>query len=158
MHGKAVEFSLFGVTAEDPEYRRMPHGFPHRLMGILDGEALARLFNEVHVFADFSSYQAMGLTAMEAMACGAAVLVPEAGGASSFAVDGRNALVVDTRTLEPCVMALSRFLSEPDLATRLGRAGAEDIARHIPERAALRVLECLFGGSEVSPHSSPRGA
>lgn len=150
-HGTAVEFSLFGVTAEDPEFRRMPHDFPHRLLGILDGEGLARLFNEVHVFADFSSYQAMGLTAMEAMACGTAALVPEAGGASSFAVDSRNALVVDTRTLEPCVTALSRFLSEPALAARLGRAGAEDIARHVPEGAALRVLECLFVGLDPRP-------
>lgn len=146
-HGTAVEFSLFGVTAEDPAFRRMPRDFPHRLLGILDGEALARLFNGIHVFADFSSYQAMGLTAMEAMACGAAALVPEAGGASSFAVDGGNALVVDTRTLESCVAALSRFLSEPDLAARLGRQAAEDIARHVPERAALRVLECLFPSS-----------
>lgn len=148
-HGPAVEFSLFGVTAEDPGFRRMSHDFPHRLLGILDSKALARLFNEVQVFADFSSYQAMGLTAMEAMACGTAVIVPQAGGASSFAVDGRNALVIDTRTLEPCVEALSRFLREPDLAPRLGRTGAEDIARHVPEGAAVRVLECLFSGPGV---------
>jgi len=153
-HGRAVEFFLFGVEEADPAFRRMPRAFPHRLLGVLDGEALARLFNEVHVFADFSSYQAMGLTAMEAMACGAAALVPKEGGASSFAVDGRNALVIDTRTLEPCVAALSRFLSEPDLAARLGRQAAEDIARHVPERAALRVLECLFGGPDVVPFSS----
>ena len=31
----------------------------------------------IDVFADFSNYQAMGLTAMEAMCCGAAVIVPQ---------------------------------------------------------------------------------
>ncbi len=148
-YGRAVELHLFGVREEDPAFRRMPRAFPHRLLGVLDGEGLARLFNEVHVFADLSSYQAMGLTAMEAMACGAAVLVPEAGGASSFAVDGRNALVVDTRTLEPCVAALSRLLEEPGLAGRLGRQAAEDVARHVPAQAAVRVLECLFGGPDI---------
>lgn len=144
-YGSKVAFTLFGVDPEDPGFRRMSKNFPHRLLGIVSDEKLVELFNEVHVFADFSSYQAMGLTAMEAMACGAAVIVPQAGGASSFAVDGRNALVVDTKTLESCVQALSRFLDEPDLSIRLGRMGVEDVARHSPERATLGVLEILFG-------------
>lgn len=144
-HGQKVVFTLFGVDPKDPEFLRMPRGFPHRNLGIASDERLADLFNESHVFADFSSYQAMGLTAMEAMACGAAAIVPRAGGADSFARDGENALVVDTASLEACVGALERFLAEPGLAARLGERARTDMAAFPPERAARRILELLFG-------------
>jgi glycosyltransferase involved in cell wall biosynthesis len=99
----------------------------------------------VHVFCDFSSYQAMGLTAMEAMACGAAVILPKDGGATSFAADGRNALIVDTRAPEPGLAALSRLVEDAGLAGRLGDRALEDMAAFVPERPALRILEVLFG-------------
>lgn len=142
--GSSVELTFFGVDPRDPELRRMPRAFPHRHLGIVSDERLAELFNETHVFADLSSYQAMGLTAMEAMACGAAVVVPKAGGASTFAVDGRNALVVDTLRFEACLEAVGRLVDDPGLAARLGAEARRDMEAFRPERAAARILECLF--------------
>ena len=153
--GDKAVFSLFGVDAADPEFRRMPKSFPYRLLGIVTDVELAGLFNEAHVFADFSSYQAMGLTAMEAMACGAAAIVPRAGGATSFAVDGRNALVVDTSRIDACVETLARLVEDPALAARLGEAAQREIGAFRPERAAARILECLFPGPPVREASGP---
>jgi glycosyltransferase involved in cell wall biosynthesis len=147
--GDGVVFSLFGVDAADPEFRRMPKSFPYRLLGIVTDLELADLFNEAHVFTDFSSYQAMGLTAMEAMACGAAAIVPQAGGATSFAVDGRNALVVDTCRFDACVESLARLVDDRALTVRLGEAARQEIGAFRPERAAARILECLFPGPPV---------
>ena len=143
-HGKAVEIVLFGETRY-PDGRPVEAAFPHEHLGMLDAGALARLFNEVHVFCDFSSYQAMGLTAMEAMACGATAILPRDGGATSFATDGRNALIVDTSVPEPGLAALTRLVTEPDLAGRLGDRALEDLSAFAPERPALRILEVLFG-------------
>jgi glycosyltransferase involved in cell wall biosynthesis len=143
-HGKAVEFVLFGEKRH-ADGRPVVAAFPHEHLGTLDAGALARLFNDVHVFCDFSSYQAMGLTAMEAMACGAAVILPRDGGATSFAADGRNSLIVDTNAPEPGFTALSRLVEDPGLAGRLGDHALEDVSAFAPERAALRILEVLFG-------------
>ncbi len=143
-YGKSVEIVLFGET-HYPDRRPIVAGFPHRQLGTLDTRALAQLFNSVHVFCDFSSYQAMGLTAMEAMACGVAVVLPREGGAASFAADGRNALIVDTSAPEPGLAALVRLVEDRELANRLGDCALEDMAAFVPEKPALLILKALFG-------------
>ena len=141
--GDRIEISLFGETRY-PDGRPVVAGFPHRQLGTLDAAALALLFNDVHVFCDFSSYQAMGLTAMEAMACGATAILPKDGGAESFAADAHNALIVDTAGPEAGLAALSRLVEDPGLAARLGDRALEDVAAFAPEVSAARILEVLF--------------
>jgi glycosyltransferase involved in cell wall biosynthesis len=141
--GDRVEVVLFGETG-NADGSLMAPAYAHRHLGILDGPSLAALFSGVHVFADFSEYQAMGLTAMEAMACGAAAIVPRKGGTSSFAEDGVNALVVDTADAGACAAALSRLVEDPALARRLGERASLDASRWTPDAAARRILERLF--------------
>lgn len=143
-YGKRVEIVLFGEERH-PDGRPVVAAFPHEHLGTLDAAALSRLFNGVHVFCDFSSYQAMGLTAMEAMACGATAILPRDGGAASFATDGVNALVVDTSAPEPGLAALARLVEDPEFAGRLGNRALEDLSAFAPEGPALRILEVLFG-------------
>ena len=146
-HGEKVEILLFGVEDSDPALASLPLDFPHRFLGVLHERALAALFSQVHVFADFSSYQAMGLTALEAMGAGAAVLVPRAGGSDSFARDGENAVLVDTASAPACVEALSRLVADPARRAGLAARALADVARHTPESAAFRMLEVLFGAA-----------
>ncbi len=146
-HGERVEILLFGVEDSDPALASLPLDFPHRFLGVLHERALAALFTQVHVFADFSSYQAMGLTALEAMGAGAAVLVPRAGGSDSFARDGENAVLVDTASAPACVEALSRLVADPARRAALAARALGDVARHTPESAAFRMLEVLFGAA-----------
>jgi len=143
-YGDRVEISVFGLDPSHPDASRLDRPFPHHRAGSVDGWELVRLFNDVHVFADFSTYQAMGLSALEAMACGATAIVPSAGGARSFARDGENALVIDTQTEEACLAALVRLVEERALLARLmDRAYRDAIAFH-PLGPALRTLEALF--------------
>jgi glycosyltransferase involved in cell wall biosynthesis len=144
-HGEKVEILLFGVDDSDPALASLPLDFPHRFLGVLHERALAALFTQVHVFADFSSYQAMGLTALEAMGAGAAVVVPRAGGSSSFARDGENAVLVDTSSATACVEALGRLVSDRPRRAALAAQAIGDVARHTPESAAFKMLEVLFG-------------
>jgi glycosyltransferase involved in cell wall biosynthesis len=144
--GKEIEITLFGETRH-PDGRPVVASFPHRHLGLLDAVELARVFNDVHVFCDFSSYQAMGLTAMEAMACGATAILPRDGGAGSFAIDGQNALVVDTSAAEAGLDALARLARDPELCARLGDRALVDLSAFAPERSAERTLEVLFPGA-----------
>jgi hypothetical protein len=39
------------------------------LAGVLNQKQISNLLNQVDIFVDFSTYQAMGLTGLEAMSC-----------------------------------------------------------------------------------------
>ena len=145
-----VEILLFGVDPSTPEFLALPHDFAWTSAGVLSPARMALLLNEADVFVDFSQYQAMGLTALEAMACGVAPVVPTAGGCDSFAVHERNALFVDTTDADACLQAVRRLLLDHDLRQSLQRQGMADVAAHVPERPAVRMLEALFGGAAVS--------
>jgi O-antigen biosynthesis protein len=114
---------------------------------MIDGWRLAALFNSVHVFADFSTYQAMGLSALEAMGCGAAAVVPSSGGAASFARHEENSLVIDTASADTCLDALVRLIEEPALLRRLMDRAHRDVLQHHPAHAAYRILAALFPGA-----------
>ncbi|MFC4161826.1 glycosyltransferase [Chitinimonas lacunae] len=143
--GAAVEIVIFGVAHDDPALATYPTDFDFNCHGVCDRLTLVRLFREVDIFADFSSFQAMGLTALEAMGCGAAVLVPQAGGAGEFARDHHNALLVDTSDEDACIAALARIVEDHALRQRLQRQAVIDVAGLDPTGPAYRMLEVLFG-------------
>ncbi len=144
LHGETIEIILFGCEPSDPEFLALPHDFAWRHAGMLTRSKVAYLLNEVDVFADFSEFQAMGLTAMEAMACGAAVVVPRKGGGSSFAVHNVNAVMADTGSKESCVEALEQLIMDEKLRARIQRQALTSVCAHYPERAAHNILEALF--------------
>jgi GT2 family glycosyltransferase/glycosyltransferase involved in cell wall biosynthesis len=139
-----VDFLLFGTTLDDPGFAALPRSFPWKLAGVLNQKQVARLMNEVDVFVDFSSHQAMGLTAMEAMACGVAVIVPQRGGAACFARHEENCLIVDTLSPEACWKALQRLVEDHALRARLQKNALIDLCDYYPERPAFNILSALF--------------
>jgi len=144
-HGPRVEAWIFGVSPEDEGYADLPRDFPFKLAGKLGPRQMPALLNEVDVFCDFSTYQALGMTAMEAMATGCAVIVTRHGGPDVFGRHEDNCLMVDTHDREACIAALDRLVVEEGLRRHLGRAGIHDICAFYPERAAYKMLEVLFG-------------
>jgi glycosyltransferase involved in cell wall biosynthesis len=81
---------------------------------------------------------------MEAMACGLAVVVPQEGGACSFARDGINALVIDTTDANARRQAVQRLLDDVDLRRRLSLQALRDLPAFHPEGCALRILDALL--------------
>lgn len=150
-YGPAVEIRLFGTDLSDPGFTRLPQRFAWSLAGILNPWQVTRFHNELDLFVDFSSHQAMGLTAMEGMACGAAVIVPANGGATSFARHEHNSLVIDTTNTEACWAALLRLVDDHNLRRRLQRQALLDIPQYFPERPAYNILEVLFGARQTQP-------
>ena len=143
--GARVEVTVFGADRPLPVYAGAGGGSPSGPAGVGVAGRLASILNGVHVFADFSTYQAMGLTALEAMGCGATAIVPREGGSACFARDGENALVVDTSSPRACIDALLHLAEEPDMRERLMDRALRDVQRHHPEGPALGILEALFG-------------
>jgi len=105
---------------------------------------MARLLNEVDIFVDFSSHQALGITAQEAMACGVAVIVPARGGTSCFAREGENCLVVDTSSPQACEQALRRLVEDHKLRAHLQSNAIHDVTAFYPEKPTFNILDALF--------------
>ena len=109
---------------------------------------MAALLGDADIFVDFSSFRSMGLTAMEAMSCGCAVILPIEGGTVDFAKDRDNSLMVDTKTKQSCLDALSELIDNPELRERIANQAIVDMCKFAPEFCAFKFLETVF--SEVS--------
>lgn len=142
--GPHVEILTFGLQPGSTELQQLPTEFAWKMAGQLSTRQVARFVNELDIFVDFSSHQAMGLTAMEAMACGAAVIVPSNGGAVEFATHNENALVVDTSSYQECLSSLVRLIEDQPLRGKIQRNALFSIHRFFPERSALEILKALF--------------
>ena len=119
-----------------------PPGFPGRVawLGHLADADLAGLMAEADAFCLPSLYEAFGLTALEAMACGAPV-VASTRGALPEVVDGAG-LLCDPEPHE-IEAALRRVLTDPALARRLSEAGRERAEQLTWERTAEGWLAAL---------------
>lgn len=145
--GDAVDIRIFGAQLDDPGLRELPLDFAWQSAGVLPTRQVASFLNEADIFLDLSSHQAMGLTALEAMACGVAVVVPQTGGATSFASHEWNSLVVDTTSPEACWEALQRLVDDAALRTRLRRQALDDVCAFYPEKPAYAILDVLLSGN-----------
>jgi glycosyltransferase involved in cell wall biosynthesis len=141
--GERVAFSVFGATPAELEAAglRVPWA---ESAGKLDRQALATLLGRCDVFLDCSLYQAMGLTALEAMLSGCAVIAPERGGANEFIRTGINGLLLDTQDQVACADAVIALAADPERLTALRLRAVTDANTYLPEAAALRLLEALF--------------
>jgi GT2 family glycosyltransferase len=143
--GDRVQPIIFGVDQNTLASMYLPSDFDFWCVGVINQKQMANLLNNLDVFVDFSSHQAMGLTALEAMACGCAVIVPDNGGAVEFVNNGENGLVVDTSSERECYSSLKRLVEQDDLRKKIQRKAAADVCRYHPEGAAYRILDVLFG-------------
>lgn len=143
-YGSKVEVAIFGTTTDNPGYHSLPTDFEFDMYGVLNQGQVASLLNQVDIFIDYSSHQAMGLTALESMGCGCAVIVPSHGGAVCYAHDGQNSLVVDTTEHKNVLDAAKRLIEDEHLRSSIQRTALYDVCQYYPEGSALKILRVLF--------------
>lgn len=148
MYGSKMEVVIFGCTETEYNefFQNQPEAFEYeyQLAGKTTPEQMSLILSDSDIFVDFSEFQAMGLTAMEAMASGCATVVPKYGGTLDFAKHEWNCLVIDTRKKEECITATRRLIDNPDLRYELASRAITDMCRFIPEACAFRIMELLF--------------
>jgi glycosyltransferase involved in cell wall biosynthesis len=139
-----VEAILFGVGARPAdapewcEYAQLP-----------TPSELREIYNKAAVFLFPSVSEGWGLPAMEAMACGCAVVAAENQGIRDFAQSGVNALLAPVR--QPAVLAdhLYQLLTNSELRTRLAVSAAESVRHFTWERAAQSLEDLLSNANQA---------
>jgi phosphatidyl-myo-inositol dimannoside synthase len=71
--------------------------------------------------------EGLGIVYLEANACGKPVVAGRSGGVPDAVIDGITGFLVDPSSPEDIASAISRLLSSPELAGRLGRQGREHV-------------------------------
>ena len=106
----------------------------HCVSGISD-DALARLYGQAEVAVVPSLYEGFSLPAIEAMACGVAVVATTGGALPEVVgVDGETGLLVAPDDPGALAGAIARLLDDPALRARLGRPGGNGSSTASPGR------------------------
>jgi|GEM_PF-6601929 len=149
-YGKKVSIITFGCSKKEFLSLKPRKGALVDHIGVLKREWLPYLFNELDIFVDFSTCQAMGLTALEAMASGASVIVPYNGGCKDFIKNGINGLLVDTMHKESCIETLMELINNDELRTRICSQSIFDACQFPAEMAALNLLKAIFNIGQIA--------
>ena len=145
-YGSSVELIVFGSDLSHDRKSGLHDAVID--LGQLRPTEVASLMRNIDVFLDFSLWQAMGLSAMEAMASGCTVVVPRNGGTVDFCADGHNGLIVDSEDDDACFAAASRLIDDPVFLAKLKKNATQDICQFSQKRSARRILELFFGETE----------
>jgi glycosyltransferase involved in cell wall biosynthesis len=113
------------------------HGLTDRVR--FEGPAAdpAPFYRAADVFVQPSHFEALGNTALEAMASGLAVVASGVGGLGDFCVDGANALIHEPRSPRSLADALARMLDDAALRERLAKAGLQTVTERFELGALL---------------------
>ena len=137
-----LEVTLFGV----PKGRLLPKWITYYRTP--DQKKLRELYNKTAIFLAPSRSEGWGLTASEAMMCGAAVVGTDIGGHREFMVDGFTALLAPARDPAALAERLLVLLSNFDLRVNIARNGHQFIQRFTWDKAVDAFEATLLQESE----------
>jgi len=116
--GRTVTWQCDSQMMHDPELSRHVE-----FTGILDGEAIARLYDLADVFVYPSTIESFGHPLLEAMAAGLPVVAAEAPINRELCAD--SAVYFSPHDAADCARQIRRVIDEPCLANELVRRGVE---------------------------------
>jgi N-acetyl-alpha-D-glucosaminyl L-malate synthase BshA len=119
-------------------------GLGERVIFLGERDALPQLLSEADVFALSSSEESFGLSALEAMACGTAVVATRVGGVSEVFEHEREGLLCDVDDREGFARHLRQLLTDRSLAQRLGSAGRLRAVNEFERHAVVARYEALY--------------
>jgi glycosyltransferase involved in cell wall biosynthesis len=117
-----------------------------QFFGFVSDRDLLQLYNACDLFVFPSFYEGFGLPALEAMACGRAVVCSNTS-ALPEVVDGA-AIVFDPYSVDEMVRAIADLLLDSELRLRMERLGSQRAAHFSWQKTAERTLEVFHEVAE----------
>ena len=118
-------------------------GLSHRIIftGEQNFEDIPNIFRSLSMVVALSDNEGFGLTILEAMSSGAAVLASEAGAWPEVVEEGKQGYVVPINNLSAVVEKMDLLLSDPEKLQQMGKSGRERILEHYSvEREANELI------------------
>jgi glycosyltransferase involved in cell wall biosynthesis len=119
---------------------------------VADEAEMVRLYNRAAAFAYSPIREPWGLAAVEAMACGTAVVAVSDGGVPESIIDGETGLLT-SRNPEAFAAALGSLLCDPALAKRLGDGGVARVRTCFTWTDTVDRLEAEFEDAKKAGQS-----
>lgn len=122
------------IVGDGPERARLaavaaPHGDLVTFVGAVPPSAVPGFLRAADAYVQFSTYEGLPHTVIEALAAGTPVVVSDIGGNLEVITPDENGLVVPAQNVPALAAALHRLLTEPVLAARLTVGGAATLPR-----------------------------
>ncbi|MGD8868629.1 MAG: glycosyltransferase [Gemmatimonadales bacterium] len=114
------------------------------IAGYVPDDLLVPYYQGAALFVLPSVFEPFGMTVLEAMACGTAVVASRLGGIRTVIASGQNGLLVDPTDRDEFAAAIVRLIEDRTLAKRLGRAGRSTVIDEFSWEAIARRHLALF--------------
>ena len=130
-------------TVLEAELARLNLSSHVRLLGAVDADAVKAKLLDAHVFAMASHAEPLGVSYMEAMACGVPTIGTNAGGVTELIRDGIDGVLVPPRDAKALADAVARLASDPDKCRDLSVRGRERIVERFRSTLGAQTLRDL---------------
>ena len=140
VHSQLKNIKLLIVSKEDCQIEsEVPFEYIYRP----SPPELAHLYATCDLFVSASWWESFGLPPLEAMACGAPIVLTDSRGAREYARPEENCLMVPAQDPQALAEAMCRVLGDKILAERFRRNGPPMAARFTWENAVNRLENAL---------------
>jgi glycosyltransferase involved in cell wall biosynthesis len=139
-----VPDACLAVVGDGPQRGELERRFAGRkahFLGYLKGEELAAAYASADAFVYASETETLGNVILEAMACGCAIVAPQAGGIPSLVSHGKNGMLFQPGNLDDAVRWTRQMLTNEDVRTRLGQAARHTVEQWSWENGVERVRQ-----------------
>jgi glycosyltransferase involved in cell wall biosynthesis len=145
----------YDVGAEARHAALAVAGADIRFLGATDDPA--RTLRAADVLAQPSHYEAFGISVVQAMACGIAIVASDIGGMRDYLVHEENALLCPPRAPAELATQITRLLDAPEWARTLGQRARRTAVTLFDEQPLLRrwrdLLSMVAAGASCEPLS-----
>ncbi len=125
-------------------------------LGVLGPDAVADCYRNVLLTVACPRYEPFGLTPLEGMACGCAVIATDTGAFRSIVDEGQTGHVIPTDSVPALVSALRGMLGDPARVAGMGARGRERaVALFSVEREAAGIQSVYDAVLPASPVTRP---
>jgi mannosyltransferase len=154
---KYPDFTAVVIGSVTPDQRTFASGLERRVaeaglaarvrfLGELPIAEVPRWYRRIAIYAFTSRNEGFGLTLLEAMAAGTALVAARAGGAEKAVIDGETGVLVPPGDVAALVAALDPLMRDPARAAEMGcKARARALAHFSVDAEAARIAAVYRG-------------
>lgn len=115
-----------------------------RFLGELPIEEVPRWYQRIAIYVFASREEGFGLTMLEAMAAGNALIAARAGAAETVVADGETGVLVPAGDVDQLVAALEPLMREPERIAEMGRRARAHVVAHFSREQEVERIIAVY--------------